>query len=227
MYGAIFAGLSLFTSFIYFIALPFVIYFRDPKGLRRYPNLSFWSGITDLYFVFEAHKGFRSETLYEAHKKSPVIRIGPNSISYGDPRAIKDIYGHNTACIKDLVYSELAGSHYHLADVINKPEHARKRKVLSSAYAIRNLEGWEHKVADMTGRFVKAFDVLCTAPLPKHQVHLNKEDLTVDYRMWSNLFAITAIANIGLSEDIGFLDHASDLITAERMNGSIHQVHFR
>jgi cytochrome P450 len=227
MYGLIFGGFSLFTLFVYFIALPIVNYFRDPKSLRRYPNLSFWSGITDLCFVAEAHNGFRSRTLYEAHKESPVIRIGPNSLSYSDPRAIKDIYGHNTKCIKDLMYSELAGTHYHLADVIDKPEHARKRKVLSSAYAIKNLEGWEHKVADMTGRLVKAFDALCTEPLSKGQIRPKAEDLTVDYRMWGNLFTVAAIANIGLSEDLGFLDNGSDLITAERMDGSIHQVHFR
>src|SRR5271156_6210909 len=157
MLGPICAGLSLLSFFTYFFFIPVINYFRDPKGLRRYPNLSFWSGITDLVFVFEAHRGFRSRKLFEAHKKSPVVRIGPNSLSYGDIRAIKDIYGHNTKCTKDLMYSELAGSHMHLADAIDKSDHARKRKVLSSAYALKNLEEWEHKVADKTARLIKHF----------------------------------------------------------------------
>ena len=71
--------------------------------------------------------------LSELHKKHPVIRTGPNMLSYGHERAIKDIYGHNTKCIKDGAYSVPAGSHFNLADVVDKPDHARKRKVLSSA----------------------------------------------------------------------------------------------
>ena len=66
-----------------------------------------------------------------------------------------DIYGHNTKCLKDTFYTLLSGTHYHLADVVDKPEHARKRKVLSSAYALKNLERWEHKVADKTERLIK------------------------------------------------------------------------
>ncbi|KAL2441232.1 Cytochrome P450 monooxygenase [Exophiala dermatitidis] len=217
---------SLAFAFCYFVLIPFVNYFRDPKGLRKYPKLTFWSGISDLPFIYEAHKGFRSNALLKAHQKSPVIRIGPNALSFSSPKAIKDIYGHNTACTKDIFYQELAGSHYHLADVIDKAEHARKRKMLSSAYAIKNLEGWEYKVADMAGRLIRAFDARCTAPLPAGQ-DPKEEDLTIDYRKWTNLFTVAAIANIGLSEDLGFLDRGDDLITSEAADGTLKQVHFR
>ena len=216
----------LVVGFCYLVLIPFITYVRDPKGLRKYPNLTFWSGISDLPFIYEAHKGFRSHTLLEAHKKSPVVRIGPNSLSFSSLDAIKDIYGHNTKCSKDVFYQELAGSHFHLADVVDKPEHARKRKMLSSAYAIKNLEEWEHKVADMTGRFLKAFDARCSVPLLKGQLPIER-DLTVNYRMWSNLFTVSAIANIGLSEDLGFLDRGDDLITSEAADGTLKKVHFR
>lgn len=221
------AGFALLSLFVYFVAIPTTNYLRNPKGLRKYPNLHPLSGITDLVFICHARRGFRSKALFEARKKSPVVRIGPNSLSYGNIRAIKDIYGHTTKCTKGLMYSELAGTHYHLADVVDKPEHARKCKVLSSAYTIKNLEGWEHKVADMTSRMIKALDARCTQPLPANQPRPNPEDLTVDYRMWSNLFTIQAIANIGLSEDLHFLDQGSDIVTAERMDGSLHQVNYR
>lgn len=227
MFGPVAAGLSFLSVLIYFVIIPVVNYFRDPKGLRKYPNLHPLAGITDLVYIWTAHQGFRSKALLEAHKKSPVIRIGPNSLSYGDVRAIKDIYGHNTKCTKDLMYSELAGTHFHLADVLDKPEHARKRKVLSSAYAIKNLENWEHKVADMTSRMIKAFDERCTPALPATQTRPNTEDLTVDYRMWSNLFTVQAIANIGLSEDLKFIDQGSDLVVAENMKGELRKVNFR
>jgi cytochrome P450 len=227
MLGPIFAGISLLSLLTYFIFIPIINYFRDPKGLRRYPNLTWWSALSDFSFLYEAHKGFRSGALFEAHKKHPVVRIGPNSLSYGDPSTIMDIYGHNTKCTKDLMYSELAGTHYHLADVVDKPEHARKRKVLSSAYAIKNLEGWEHKVADMTNRMVKAFDARCTAPLTDAVAPIEEKDLTVDYRMWANLYTVAAIANIGLSEDLKLIDQGSDLVSSQAMDGTVKQVNFR
>ncbi|PIG89019.1 benzoate 4-monooxygenase cytochrome P450 [Aspergillus arachidicola] len=171
---------------IYYIVIPIINYFRDPKGLRKYPNLTFVSGISDLPLIYYSHKGIH-------------------------PVAIKDIYGHGTKCTKDVFYSALSGSHYHLADVVDKEDHARKRKVLSSAYAIKNLE---------------AFDERCTSPLPKGQ-NPDPQDLTIDYRMWTNLYTIAAIANIGLSEDIRFLDQGNDIISSEAKDETVKKVHFR
>ncbi|KAJ9497391.1 hypothetical protein H2202_007195 [Exophiala xenobiotica] len=226
MLGFLFSILTLVLTFTYFVVVPLIEYFRDPKGLRKYPNLTLLSGISDLPFIYEAHKGFRSHALLKAHEKHPVVRIGPNALSYGVKEAVKDIYGHNTKCGKDLMYQELAGSHFHLADVIDKPDHARKRKMLSSAYAIKNLENWEHKVADMTARMIRAFDARCTSPLKQGERPAD-QDLSVDYRMWSNLFTVCAIANIGLSEDLGFLDRGDDLVTSEAADGTTKKVHFR
>lgn len=226
MFGYILAALVAFSSLSYFVIWPVVNYFRDPKGLRKYPNLNLVSGITDFGFVYEAHKGFRSDALLKAHQKHPVVRIGPNSLSYSSISAIKDIYGHNTKCLKDLFYDTLAGSHHHLADVTDKLDHQRKRRILSSAYALKNLEGWEHKVADKTARFITAADKHCTLPLKKGTVPA-AEELTFDYRAYANFFTLDAIADIGLSERLGFLDQGHDLVTAETMSGKLYKVNYR
>lgn len=89
MFGLILSALVAFLFVSYFVTWPVVEYFRDPKGLRKYPNLNLLSGITDLGFVYEAHKGFRSRALLKAHQKHPVVRIGPNSLSYSSIAAIK------------------------------------------------------------------------------------------------------------------------------------------
>lgn len=173
-----------------------------------------------------AHTGARSQYLAKLHKEYPVIRTGPNMLSYSDPRAVKDIYGHNTKCVKDASYIITAGSHFHLADVIDKSEHARKRKVLSAAYALKNLEGWEYKVADKTSRLIKHFDSCCTEPLPKGQLPDTK-DLNVDFRAWTNYFTLDAIADIGLSEKLGFLDSGSDKVLGRRTDGTVYECHLR
>lgn len=89
MFGYLLSAVVAFVLISYFIIWPVADYFRDPKGLRKYPSLNFLCGITDLAFMYEAHKGFRSHALLEAHQKSPVVRIGPNSLSYSDLSAIK------------------------------------------------------------------------------------------------------------------------------------------
>lgn len=139
---------------------------------------------------------------------------------------MQDIYGHGSPCTKDEFYSTLAGTHYHLADVVDRPEHARKRKVLSAAYALKNLEDWEFKVADKTERFIRACDKACTAPLAA-KAKPDGADLTFDYRKYTNFFTLDAIADIGLSERLGFLDQGSDECEGERMDGLVHRVRFR
>jgi cytochrome P450 len=246
MLGLIFGASTATCLFLYFIVYPVVEYYRDPKGptqfsyltipltnttsligFRRFPNLTPFSGITNLPFIVLAHSGSRTERVQEMHKEHPIIRIGPNTLSFGHPRAIKDIYGHNTKLCKDGQYVATAGTHFHLADVIDKPDHARKRKVLSSAYALKNLEAWEHKVSDKTIRMINAFDARCTSPLPKGITRPSPSDLTVDYRAWTNFFTLDAIADIGVSERLGFLDQGHDRCIAEKPDGTLFEANYR
>lgn len=174
-----------------------------------------------------AHGGNRSAHLATLHKQNPILRTGPNSLSFGRVQAIKDIYGHGTACTKEESYILTAGTHYHLADVVDKGEHARKRKVLSAAYALKNLERWEHKVADKVDRMFKQIDRLCSLPLPIGKNYAEGDDQLVDFRAWINFFSLDAIADIGLSENLGLLDQGDDRVTAERLDGSTFQTYLR
>ncbi|KAM0194703.1 hypothetical protein ACHAPI_007000 [Fusarium lateritium] len=212
---------------IYFVIYPFIVYLRDPKGLRRFPNMSPFSGMSYLPFMVLAHGGARSTHLAKLHKDKPIIRTGPNTLSFAGGQAIKDIYGHGTPCKKDGSYVVGAGTHFHLADVVDKPDHARKRKVLSSAYALKNLEGWEYKVADKVQKMIDHFDKVCTDPLPKGSKLPNPQDFNLDFRAWSNFFSLDAIADIGLSEKLGLLDRGHDLVEAQETSGTVYKANLR
>lgn len=140
MFGILTLLASALLLVVYFIIRPVVLYFVDPKGLRKYPSYYFFSGVTDLGQCYLSSCGFRSKALYEIHKQAPVLRIGPNSLSFADIRTIKDIYGHRTKCTKDVKEVVLTGTHTHLFDVIDKSDHSRKRTLLSAAFAMKNLE---------------------------------------------------------------------------------------
>jgi benzoate 4-monooxygenase len=213
-------------SILFWLLLPIFKYFHDPKGLRKYPNHSFLSGITDIRYCYLSACGFRSRDLTKLHDKSPILRIGPNNLSFSGVDAIRDIYGHSTSCVKDLKYAITAGTHPNLFDVVDKPNHAAKRKRLSAAFAIKNLEGWEFKVARTTERLLAAFDKLCTKPLPSDSVP-EPADLAVDFNQWVNLFTIEAINSIALSSDLGLLEKGNDLVTAQRTDGTTYQARYR
>lgn len=78
-----------FCLIVYFILWPIFNYFRDVKGFRKYPAVNALAGITDLGFMYEAYRGNRTARLTEMHKKHPVIRLGPNSLSFVGLQAIK------------------------------------------------------------------------------------------------------------------------------------------
>ena len=140
--------------------------------------------------------------------------------------AWQDIYGHGTKCLKGDFYAVTAGTHFHVADVADKKEHQRKRKVLSSAYAIKHLEGWEFKIVDKVERLFKQFDARCTSPLEDKSVP-NPNDFNVEFRTWVNFFTMEAIVDIGLSNVLGFLDRGDDETMAETLSGTLYSASYR
>ncbi|KAB8203803.1 cytochrome P450 [Aspergillus parasiticus] len=218
-----------FAALLYVIVIPVVSYFYDAKGLRKYPNFSPFSGITDLRHCYLSACGYRSKDLYLAHKetKEPILRTGPNSLSFGDVRAIKDLYGHATKCIKDRSYTLVGGTHAQIFDVVDKADHARKRKYLSAGFALKNLERWEFKVACTTKRLLDGMDKYCTAPLPLGQTTPDPADVTLDFGEWIYFFTIEAINSIALSSRMDLMDKGSDVVTAERKDGSTYQARYR
>lgn len=193
-------------------------YLLDHKQLRKYPALAPFCGLTNLAYILHISCAglFRTRTLYDEHKAEPIIRLGPNRLSFRDPSAIKDIYGHRTLCLKGDIYATTAGSHTNILNSINNEEHGIKRKRLAAAFALKNLENaWEFKVVEKIQRLVAQFDQYAQLDL-KTSVTSSQP---IDFRKWSNLFTVEAIADIALSKDLGFLETGNDAVKSEAVDG--------
>lgn len=217
--------LLIFLTF--FLLKPLVTYLLNIKGLNKYPPYTPLCAITNLAWCLETWRGgIRSAKLFQMHKTHPVIRIGPNSLSYGHPDAYADIYGHGTKCVKDAFYQTEKTTHFNLGNVIDKAEHTRKRKMLASAFSARNVLGWEFKVASAVGDFVEACDRHCTPPLAEGRIP-DANDLKFDFRAWSNFFTIDAIGDIALSERLRLLAVGNDDVDAETVDGRVYTASYR
>ncbi|KAI5795129.1 cytochrome P450 [Geopyxis carbonaria] len=208
----------------YSLARPVFWYLYDPKGLRRYANAHPISGITNLWYMAIASRGNRSKNLLELHKArgERAYRVGPNHVTFPDLAAIKDIYGHGSTLRKGEVYTETAGTHRHLADVEDKGDHSRKRRMMANAYSAKNVATWEHKIVDKVVRMLRQFDERATPAGP-----VTPASLTVDYFQWINLFTLDAIADIGLSDRLNLVQNGDDLIDGITTSGKTYQARLR
>jgi hypothetical protein len=69
-------------------------------GLNKYPG-PLLAGLTDWWRFFDVYGRRPDITHIRLHRKhGDVVRLGPNSLSFADPRAIKQIYGLNKGFVK-------------------------------------------------------------------------------------------------------------------------------
>lgn len=73
---------------------------RYHNGLSKFPG-PFLASLTDWWRFFDVY-GQRADITHRAlHKKyGDVVRLGPNSLSFADPKALKTIYGLNKGFVK-------------------------------------------------------------------------------------------------------------------------------
>ena len=89
----------------WFLVIPIVLlsyltanYFNH--GLNKYPG-PLLAGMTDWWRFFDVYGRRPDITHIKLHREhGDVVRLGPNSLSFADPKAIKQIYGLNKGFVK-------------------------------------------------------------------------------------------------------------------------------
>jgi hypothetical protein len=70
------------------------------KGLNKYPG-HWLAGYTNWWRFYDVYGRHHEDTVIRLHREhGDVVRLGPNVLSFGDPRAIKIIYGLNKGMTK-------------------------------------------------------------------------------------------------------------------------------
>ncbi|KAL1846512.1 hypothetical protein VTK73DRAFT_275 [Phialemonium thermophilum] len=134
------------VCFAYFVLYPLIWYLWDPLDLRRFPAPNLLAATTPLWLMKVNAGQKRSYVLHEEHRKhGDVIRVGPNTVYFNDPRAVIDIYGHKaiSRIAKDSFYDRLAGDFHDIVQERDRAEHSRKRKYLANAFALATVVDME------------------------------------------------------------------------------------
>ncbi|KAH8897158.1 cytochrome protein [Thozetella sp. PMI_491] len=113
------------------------IVFRPVLGpLARVPGPKSFI-FTKWRLAYEDYKGSRTRTIHSLHERyGPVVRIGPNEVSFNSTSAVRTIYGAGSGFERTSFYGmfEVYGRQ-NMFTFSTPREHAQRKKMLAHAYA--------------------------------------------------------------------------------------------
>ncbi|KAJ5331864.1 hypothetical protein N7476_001647 [Penicillium atrosanguineum] len=178
---------------------------RYQNGLNKYPG-PFLASITNWWRFFDVY-GRRPEVTHRAlHKKyGDVVRLGPNTLSFSDPSALKSIYGLNKGFVKSdfyIVQQSIAKGHrlQSLFSSTDNDFHSRFRRCVNSAFAMSALVQYEPFVDNTTKLFLEQTKKLFVD---------NPEGC--DFTQWLQFYAFDVIGEITYSKRHGFIEKNEDV----------------
>ncbi|OQE19898.1 hypothetical protein PENSTE_c014G00642 [Penicillium steckii] len=180
------------------------------------------AALTPLWVTYYNFFGIRWKKIKEAHASlGSVVRISPNHLSFSDPRAYKDIYGHGAKIVKDDFYSHMAGDTPNMADTVDPADHARKRKYFSAVFSAKNVGMLEPRVQICVQKLIQCLKLKSqgqkVADTDRFEV---RRDVSFDVRPWLNMFTFDAISSMMWSDSFGFLDCGDDTCISQSDDGN-------
>ncbi|CAL1708780.1 unnamed protein product [Somion occarium] len=194
-----------------------VAYVVDPHALRAYPGPTL-AKFTDLWLGRTVALGHRSEVVHELHQKyGTFVRIAPNHLSIADPDALQVVYAHGNGSLKSNFYDAFVSIQRGLFNTRSRPEHARKRKIVSHIFSQKSVLEFEPNVRLYIGQLIGNWDRLCEAGAKG----LSGNDgeggwrgrdgrVWLDCLPWYNYLAFDIIGDLAFGSPFGMLKTCQD-----------------
>ncbi|KAI0432393.1 cytochrome P450 family protein [Xylaria sp. FL1042] len=208
-----FPTLVSFLTILAASACSYIIYQCIFSPLASFPG-PLAAKLTKTWRAYGMYKGTWHRDLVELHRKyGPVVRIGPNELSVGDPEAFRQIYRVSKTFTKSACYSVVQGSRtFDLANERNEKVHAAQRRLVARPYSMES-----------TKRFEPEIDVLLDTLLHKLD-DFAKTSQIVDLGFWVQLYAFDVIGLVSFSKPFGFVSSGSDKALFERLQRAMDSV---
>ncbi|PBP18060.1 cytochrome P450-like protein [Diplocarpon rosae] len=178
---------------------------RFNRGLNRFPG-PLLASLTDwwrFWLVYQRRPHVEHLRLHE--ELGGVVRLGPNCLSFSDPKALKDIYGLNKGFIKSEFYpvqQSVAGGRRlpSLFSTTSEAFHAQLRRSVNSAFSMSTLIQYEPFVDSTTELFLNRTAELFASP-----------GVGCDFARWLQFYAFDVIGEMTYSKRHGFLERNEDV----------------
>ncbi|CAI4215970.1 unnamed protein product [Parascedosporium putredinis] len=170
----------------------------------------------------------RSYRVHEQHQTlGDVLRVGPNTVYFNDPRAVSDIYGHKAISKigKDTFYDRLAGDFHDIVQERDRSEHSRKRKYLSNAFALATVVDMEPVIRANFQNMLDRLESFIDSTAKE-----KTEGDRFNIRQWFNFFTLDVIGDMAFGLPMGFTKAGVRYsitvgqITSFRLNGILKQL---
>lgn len=178
-------------------------YFHN--GLHRYPGPRL-AGFTNAWRFLNALNRHTERDHIALHRQhGDIVRLGPNVLSFADPRVIKIIYGLNKGLTKSDFYpvqmAVARGARLpSLFSTQDEEYHARYRRCVNGAFAMSSLMGYEPLVDSTADAFIEQ--------TRKRYCDTGK---VCEFARWLQFFAFDVIGELTWSKRLGFVERDEDV----------------
>ncbi|RSM03390.1 hypothetical protein CDV31_010524 [Fusarium ambrosium] len=182
-------GLTL-AHFLYTI-----IYQLFFSPLRKFPGPKLWA-VSIIPYVRMHLQGQSHQKILELHQKyGPIVRIGPNFLSFNHPDAMKEIRGHRKTGTGENSKEPHAVTPN--ADNIigaNRPDHQRFRRALANGFSARTMQDQQPIIKSYIDSFIRVLHEECADG--KEPVNIEK---------WFNFLTFDLVGDLAFGESFGCL----------------------
>ncbi|KAM0280066.1 hypothetical protein ACHAQH_004262 [Verticillium albo-atrum] len=194
--GIVFGSLIIYQT----LSTAYNVFFHP---LRHYPGPLLHGASKIPWFLH--HVGgtlaFHTQSLHERY--GPVVRIAPHHLSFTDPQAYKDIYGHRVGAASDMPELPKATMFYHLSrriphNIISSTieDHRGLRRSLAHGFSDKAMREQEPVVGRYVDLLLLRLNGLC-AP---------EGSAVVDLKEYYNWTTFDAIGDLVFGESFGCLE---------------------
>ncbi|WAO92242.1 Hypothetical protein NCS54_00974100 [Fusarium falciforme] len=172
-----------------------VLYQLFFNPLRKFPGPKLWA-VSIIPYVRMHLQGQSHQRILKLHQKyGPIVRIGPNFLSFNHPDAMKEIRGHRKTGTGENSKEPLAATPN--ADNIigaNRPDHQRFRRALANGFSARTMQEQEPIIKSYVDSFIQVLHEECAD---------GKEPVNVE--QWLNFLTFDIVGDLAFGESFGCL----------------------
>ncbi|KAL4966673.1 cytochrome P450 [Aspergillus stella-maris] len=158
------------------------------------------ASFTDLWFAYHVWKGTPGLILLDLHAKyGPMVRIGPNRLSLGDPKGIPVLYRTKPIQVKGPFYRfgvDFSNpDSLSIGNVVDEQLHSTLKRPIAPLFSMATSIDMETKLEEKHAVFIS---------------HIQQKAI-VDISSWSSYWAIDTLNHVAFSDDLGYMDNEMDV----------------